>query len=264
MKAALYLGAVLLVGFSGCQKEPEDDLLDTTPTCKPDKIYYYDAGSLYDSVSYVYFNDRLMEVHYAYDSFFTALEYKNELISKRNYVIEGSNQIFAFDKINYNPDSTLKSVQFYYIFPGVQFLFQEYEFTWTNGKLNGLLHKIDTSGTGSGTIPYLRYTFSYTGENISTTVEEDLFEQESNTYNYTYNNTRNYYRQMPVLFLTDNLFFGFDGSLLPFGISMNNVTGFSLTGVGSRTVSLVPDANGGPKQLLIDGEQIAQYFYTCQ
>jgi len=61
----------------------------------------------------------------------------------------------------------------------------------------------------------------------------------------------------------DYLFVQFDGVLLPFAISANNVT--KISGSSGNTLTTYNlDARNNLTEFLADGSTIAKYFYKCQ
>lgn len=256
------LAVALFCCFVACQKEP-DDTLPTTTACKLDAIYYYDDnGVAEDTVSYEYSGEKVSAVNYS--DYFTELSYSGDRVVRRDYYLYGQADLLAFDEFTYFGDGTLARVDFYLTDPGIPtpYLFYRYDLTWSGSKLVNVLTSVDTGGTGL--VPYLEYSYTYTGDNITAAEETDHFNMESGSWTYSHDTSPNYYGKNPALWLTDNLFVDFNGLTLPIALSANNVTGITGQAGSSNSFTYTTTNDDNIETLRVDGSLLARYLYKCQ
>jgi hypothetical protein len=262
MRSYYVLVAGLVCCFLACQKEPDASLL-TPASCKLDEIFYYSGGSVpEDTVSYEYTGDIVSTVNYS--DYYVELSYSGDRIVKRNYFLNGTTALVAYDDLIWNGDGTLSRVDVYVADPGLPapFLIFQYTFTYTGGKLSHAETKVDTSGTGP--VPVIESYFMYTGNNISQVIQNDLLNSAADTLNYTHDANQNYYSKNPALWLSDNLFSDFNGYLLPFALSANNVTALISTSGDNIPVTYEATDQEHIKTISIEGDLLARYNYKCQ
>lgn len=261
MRSKFLLVAVMVCCFMACQKEPDATLL-TPAVCKLDKIVYYDSNDPVDTVGFEYTGDQASRVNYS--DYYTELEYAGTHVIKRNYFENGGTDILAFDEFIYNPDSTISRIDFYLVDPSLPqpYLFFQYDFTYNGGKLSRLQTKVDTSGNGPEAIS--ESFFIYSGNNISQVQQYDLINQAADTLNYSFDTKQNYFGKQPNLWLSDNLFADFDGFLIPFALSSNNVISVADTQNNSTAVTYEETDKQDIETFSFDGDLWARYSYKCQ
>lgn len=261
MRPIYVLLAGILCCFVACQKEPDSSLL-TPASCKLDAIYYYDGATIDDTVGYEYTGDMVSTVNYP--DYYTEISYSGDRVVRRNYFQKGSTVLAGYDDFSYNADGTIDKVDFYITDPSIPqpvLLFQ-YSFSYSAGKLSRVQSKVDTSGAGPE--PYLEFYYAYTGDNITQVIENDLLNHAADTLNYSYDGSQNYYSKIPNLWLSDLLFADFNGYLLPFALSGNNVTALADNDGNSSTVTYGSTDKNDIESLRIDGDLLASYKYKCQ
>lgn len=261
MRSYLLLAAGIVGCFMACQKEPDPNELGPT-ICRLDQITYYDANVAVDTVGFQYSGDEISKV--TYPDFDMRPEFFNGRIVRRHYMPKGSSATTAFDEIIYNPDSTVQRVDLYVAGgnPSQQYLYAQYHFTYNPAKkLAQLRTLVDTAGTVPE--PLIEYWFQHNGDNISQVIVKDLVSQLADTVNYSHDANLNYYQKNPTLWLSDNLFADFNGYLLPFALSANNVIALN-NNVVSSTVTYEETNQAQIESLRIDGDLLARYRYKCQ
>lgn len=261
MRSYHILAAGFVCCFLACQKEPDDAFLIPTG-CKLDEIHYFDANVPYDTVGLEYSGDRVSKANYADHEI--SLVYSGNLVVKRNYYNPGSSVVGAYEDFIYNPDSTLGRVDFFVNDPGfpAPVLIIQYSFSYVGGKLSLLEAKLDTSGTGP--VPLVEYHYEHTGNNITRLIGRDLINQSSDTINYSFDATINYYSKNPALWLTDQLFAEFNGVLLPLALSANNVTSLFFNDGSATQFTYTETDKAEIESIRIDGDLAARYKYKCQ
>jgi hypothetical protein len=245
--------------FLACQKEPEDIL--TPPNCKLETIYYYDGGSPVDTATITYNGDIISKVDYG--SYYVVPEFTNGLLSKRNYYLEGTTTVAAYDEFIYNADSSFSKIYSWFYINGAPFKGYEYEFSWSSGKLDRMTFKQDTAGTG--VVPIVTYDYAYTGDNITSMILTDLEFQEADTLYYTFDNIPNHYQKNNTTWVADLLFTDINGIALPFALSANNVAGFGADLPNDVTVVTYDlTTRNELASMRFDGDKFSEYRYKCQ
>jgi hypothetical protein len=266
-KHLLLAGTLISTLFFACQKEPDGTILNPpNANCKLEKAIYYDdtSGAVVDTAGYVYTGDQVTRINHM-DGIYVTLEYSNNKISKRNSV-DPSLPFTVQDKFTYNGDGTISKAETFLQIPGfpTQLLFYSYEYTWSSGKLASVIERMDTSSTGGGPlIAIYSETFTYTGNNITRCIVEDLEDHTKDTVNYQYDNVANYFGKNPALLYTDNFFLNGDPVSLPVFLSANNAIGVSTSGGGS-TLAYTPTDKNMLKEFALDGQKVSSYTYKCQ
>jgi len=265
MKLQYILLAAVITGFAACQKAPDASILQQpVSSCKLDKaIFFDDQGGVSDTTAYVYTGDQATRVNYV--SYFVTLEYTNNKVSKRSiHDYTKPDSTVLFDQFIYNADGTLSQEKDYANIPSfpIPYLYATYNYTYSGGKVQQLLIKSDTSGTGVLVNVY-QTDYTYNGSNISKAILKDLSAGIADTLTYSYDSKQNYYTKNPVLFYTDDLFMGSTGESLPFALSSNNVTG--VTAAGSlNNIVYTADGKQNFSELDINGKKAVTYSYKCQ
>lgn len=267
-KYLLLAGLLFTTLFYSCQKEPDGTILNPpNSTCRLEKAIYYDdtTGAQSDTAGYVYTGDQLTRINHI--DFYVTLEYTNNKISKRNLLQTGSTVVLVYDKFTYNGDGTLSKAESYFQAPGIPLppvIYYSYDYTWSSGKLASVVEKADTSSTGGGPlIAIYNETFTYTGNNITRCIVEDLEAQVKDTLNYQYDNVTNYFGKNPALLFTDNFFLDGNPVSLPVFLSANNAIGVSSSSGGS-VLGYTPTDKNQLKEFSLDGQKASSYVYKCQ
>lgn len=260
MKRYFLLAFAAMCCLLACQKEPDGGLV-TPSTCQLDQVIYYNQNVATDTIGYEYSGGKVSKVNYA--DYYTEMEYAGTQISRKNYYVNGTTTLAGYDEFTYNGDGTLARVNFYLVDASVPqpFLFFQYNFAYNAGRLEHSEVLADTSGAGPELLA--AYFYEYTGDNITQVIENDLVAQSKDTVQYTFDNKLNYYSRIPNLWLSDNLFTDFNGIVLPFALSANNVVTLGEPGTSS-TVSYSETDKEDIETLSINGAILARYKYKCQ
>lgn len=258
----LFLGVAVFL--ASCQKELSSDGL-ALPDCKLEKIYYYSGSTtIDDSVSYEYSNGKISKVQYI--DYYATIMFNGDKIGKKLYFDNGQTTSFGYEEYTYNSNGNLTRADYYITSPSfpTPYLYDRTDLVWNAGKLQSLVYLGDTSATGTGPDPLVEYTYTYNGENIDRTITNDLVSQVKDTLYFSHDANLNYYLKSPQLLLTDRIFNGLDGSLLPLGLSLNNVTSISGTNFGTLPLTYEENDQGNIKELKASNFPAARYMYKCQ
>lgn len=248
-----------------CQKEPDASILDVPVTkCTLVKGEFLDgSGGVDDTAGYTYTNSLVSKI--AFTDVYYTYQYNANKVSRRSYFQPGTVSALAYDEVTYNGDGTVAKVETFAAAPGVPtgVLLLGYEFTYSAGKLIRMVEKIDTSFTGLPLKAYYEYDYTYTGNNITRYVENDIFNNIKDTVNFTFDNVNNYFKKNPNALFVDIFFNEINGQLAPFLFSANNVTMLSSTG-GDLSISYSLDDKTNLKEVLVDGGAVVRYTYKCE
>lgn len=268
MKITKTLGLTLLSSallFTACKKE---DAAPPAPACKVDKAYYYapNATTPSSTATYTYTGNKLTKLGIEGDDL--VFEYAGEKITKRSFMASGSPTVLGYDQVAYNADGAISKIESFGLSDeGTYIAFERVEFTYSAGKLSGLITYDLTSGSPQKTF---QHTYTYTGNNITGVVETDhtISTPLSYTYSFTYDGNANYYKkQNAQALLIDPYLGGIDGVFLALFHSANNVTAISSNG-GSLPVSYTLDERQSLKEVVLvvpDSGQIrVTYSNLCQ
>jgi hypothetical protein len=263
----LLLVFAISVTFMACQKEPDDSIFDppANTTCKVEKVSYFDetTGAVDDTAGFVYSGDQLTRVNYT--DFYLTLEYSGNKISKRNFLLDGTTALLAYDTYSYNGDGTMSKIESFFQDPvtSTPVIYARYNFTYASGKLASVATTTDTSAAGGGPlVPYYTETFTWTGNNATRVISEYMEDHTKDTLDYQYDNIPNYFAKHPALY-ADNLFIEIDPVYFPLVLSANNVTRISLGG-GSSTLGYTATDKDLLKDFSIGGKITSSYQYKCQ
>ena len=257
----LLLSSFSLFLISSCQKEPSSDTLPEI-NCLLEKAYYYDdTGTVADSMAYTYTNNKVIKVSNA-DGYIT-LEYTNEKVSKRNFYSTGFPDSHAYDVVTYNADGTLATIKTYFDFNGQVIQFEQYEFSYTNGKLV----KLDIKEYDPDTSQFELYettTYTYTGDNITQSITND---RDAGTpdeiFHYSHDNNENYFIKSNALFTDFAFVDGLQGSSIPLLISANNVTRV-FDDTDELLLNYKLDSKNNFYEWYFDDVLASRYFYDCK
>jgi hypothetical protein len=259
----VFISAVTLL-FS-CKKDDTNGGGGNT-NCRATKVVYFEGTATpYDSAVYTYTGDKVTKVQL--DGANYTLEYSGNNITKRNFFTSAGATPDLYDVISYNPDNTISKIETFYKSGSTYVLFWRTDFAYTGGKVSKVTNYEVTNNVSTG---YDEYTFTYTGNNITTVAYRDLENPGSPAQNitYAYDNNPNYFKkQNSQFFLIDAFFIDPEIYLfLPMIFSENNVT--SITGgAGGVNVSYELDNNQNLVNYRITqaGTQFlrSQYTYTC-
>lgn len=270
MKIQYHLAALLLatILFASCNKKPDEDTDGNSPAanCKVSKAYLYGASGsspVIDTVVYTYTGANITKLTVP-DSYVT-FDYNNGRIVRRNY-FEGLDATAStdYETVTYNSDGTVAKIDWYS--EGGAELEDRFEFTYSAGKLVKFTDIWYMNGVPDGSKETHYYT--YTGNNITrdSVVEEgDPSWNETSVYHYSYDAGENYIRKGGTnMLMYSPLFFDFDGGMLPFFFSANNVTGFREEGDSEETkFSYTTDANGNLTLMKVDDMPGMMWQYQC-
>ena len=268
MKITKTLGLVLLSSvflFTSCKK---DDAAPTTLTCKVDKAFYYapNATAPSSTATYTYNGNKVSKLGIDGDD--VVFEYAGENITRRSFMASGSNTTIGYDQIGYNADGTISKIESFGLSnEGTYEAFERVEFTYSAGKLSGLITYDLTSGSAQKT---LQHAYTYAGNNITGVIETDhsMGAPLSYSYSYTYDSNANYYKkQNAQSLLIDPYLGGIDGAFLPLFYSANNVTALS-SDDDSLPVSYTLDELQNLKEVVLvvpeSGQIRVSYTNLCQ
>lgn len=267
MKITKTLGLAILsftVLFTSCKK---DDAAPTAPACKVDKAYYFapNATSPSSTAAYTYSGNKLNKLNIEGED--VVFEYAGENITRRSFMASGTNTTLSYDQIAYNADGTISRIESFGLsVEGNYEVFERVEFSYSTGKLSGLITYDLTSGSAQKT---LQHAYTYTGNNITGVVETDytMATPQSYSFSYTYDSNANYYKkQNAQSLLIDPYLGGIDGAFLPLFYSANNVTVLSSDG-GSLPVSYTLDERQNLKEVVLavpgSGQIRVSYTNLC-
>jgi hypothetical protein len=259
----LFITASTLI-FS-CKKDDTNG--GGTPNCRVTKVNYFETSTTpYDSAVYTYTGDKVSKVQLSSANY--TLEYTGNNITKRNFFTSAGASPDLYDAITYNGDNTISKIETFYRVSGSNYaLFWSTEFGYTGGKLTKVTNYEVTNNVRTG---FDEYTYTYTGNNITTAAYSDLTDPGSpaQNINFAYDNNPNYLkRQNSQVFLLDAFFIDPELYLfLPMIFSQNNVT--TITGdAGFVNVSYDLDNNQNlvNYRIMQGNTQVlrSQYTYTC-
>lgn len=251
-------GAVLL--FTSCKK---DDTTNTTPGCKVTKAYTFNftSNTPSDSAIYVYNGTKVSKLTMGGDDM--VLEYSGNNITRRNFITGGSATADGYDQVSYNADGTISKIESFGRVSSTAYqAYERVDFAYTAGKISKMTLWDLTNGTAT---KELEYTYTFTGNNISSVDETDYSFNPAvtATYNYTYDTNANYYqKQNPQALLVDPYMGGVDGLFLPIFFSGNNVTALASDSY-TLNIGYTIDDQQNLKEVSIERLKF-MYNYQCQ
>lgn len=269
MKIQQHVAALLFTTtlFAACNKEPNEDNDQNNPAtnCKVSKAYLYGESSntpVIDTVVYTYTGDNIIKL--TVPDGYATFDYNNGRIIQRNYFDSlDATKSTDYETVTYNSDGTVAKVE-WYSEDGAE-LEDRYEFTYSAGKLVKFTDTWYWNGVPDDYVETHFYT--YTGNNITrdSVIKDDASESRISLYNFTYDAQPNHLQKGGTNNLFHSaLFFDFDGGMLPFFFSANNVTGFREADDDEETkFSYTTDANGNLSIIKVDGVPGIMWQYQC-
>lgn len=259
-----FLGAAIL--FTACKKDDDDGDAPAQQTCRVTKAVYFDdaTGSRDDSANYTYTGDKITKVTFS-DGYYYNIEYAGDKVSKKSGFYAGTNTADYYQQITYRTDGTIEKIDTYVdtLGTGSNYVYWvRYEFTYASGKISKI----------GGFVPFLtpdkvlEYTYTFSGNNVTSVAIADLTASPATTttLSYTYDTNPNYYKkQNGQIHFIDALFADADPRFLPLAISDNNVTRLAGSG-GSTNISYTLDSRQNLRTLNVDGAPSVEYTYQCQ
>jgi len=251
--------------LASCKKEDNE-----SKNCGILKTELYEANTVAFRGYYTYTNNQITKVEVPEIGGYYLLDYTGDKITKRNFFVNGSSVIDMYDQISYNADGTINKIEtFELVGPGNTY--ERYNLTtfiYTNGKLSKLQIFEDW---GNATELIEEYTYTYTGNNITSFVYKDLETFQTKNFTFQYNTENNFYHALnshilladPVLSSVDGMFPVIAGELLPLVLSANNATSIQEDNTAAMPIEYTKDENGNITALRIDGEQRIGYAYRC-
>lgn len=261
---ALFAYFLIATSIIACQKEPDESILDEPQlTCTLQKAEIMDgSGGIEDSGVYTYTNSMVSKIEFT--NLYYTFQYTGTKVSRRNYYTPGVVAPIGYDNVTYNGDGTVQKVETFIGAPGLPnpILVLGFDFVYTGGKLTRWTEKIDSTGSGQPLIPYYEYNYTYTGNNITRYIENDIFGNIKDTVDFQFDNVANHFAKNPNALFTDIFFNELNGQLAPFVFSANNVIKLSGTG-GDLNIGYTLDNNKNLKELLVEGQVASRYTYKC-
>ncbi|MEP7374385.1 MAG: hypothetical protein ABI675_13410 [Chitinophagaceae bacterium] len=147
---------------------------------------------------------------------------------------------------------------------GQLILYSQYEFYYSNSKLKRFDKKQYDFNTGQ--IELLESsTYTYTGNNITGSVNTDFFMGAPDTviYKYSFDNNDNYMAKNYAFFIDYLFLYDIDGSSLPLVFSKNNVIKV-LDDPDEIPVTYNRDSKNNFYEFYLDGELVSRYLYDCK
>ncbi len=265
-----YLFALLALPIlsTSCKKDDDEEQQpQPDPVCKTVKAYIYgQGGAIEDSVIYTYTGTQITKMEVLGEGH-VALEYANNRVSKRSY-FDPTLPTTATDYATYiyNTDGTVSKIDYFEYMGGSYSKWRSVSVTYTAGKYNKVSISED-DGTGNF-ILVEDYTYTYTGNNITTVVANSYVNgvvDDTFTANYTYDTKANYFtKQNPLFMFTDPFLGEFDGTLLPLLVSTNNSTAITVMGMPVATFNYQVDSKDNITRFDVSGDPFIGYAYQCQ
>jgi hypothetical protein len=270
MKIQYHLAALLLATslFTACTKKPNEDTDNGNKpaiNCKVSKVFMYgEAGSttFIDTVTYTYTGDHITKLTMP-DGYVT-FDYDNGRIIQRNYFDSlTATQSTDYETVAYNSNGSIAKIEWYS--EGGTELENRYEFAYNAGKLVKFTSTWYMDGASDDDVKTHFYT--YTGGNITrdSVVESGPYETENSIYHYTYDAQPNHLQKGGTnTLLHSPLFFEFDGGMLPFLFSANNLTGARESDDDEEMkFGYTTDANGNLSLIKVEGMPAIMWQYQC-
>jgi hypothetical protein len=246
---SLSLSGLLL---TSCTKEPSTENSNSTKV--KSEILYDDDGSRKDSVAYTYDGNKVTKAEIiGDDNMHFTFEYSGEKVVKKNYFTSSSTLSTEYDKINYNANGTISSVEHYIKSSTSDVKVEVRDLTYNNGKLSKLVFSEVSNGTAD---IINQMEFTYTNGNItSEKITDAISPNDPETITFTYDNNGNYSKNLfsqpaiidpvfdlsdegsiPALFSANNPITtadtGFPGSLsIVYTLNNSNLTSIKLSGL---------------------------------
>jgi hypothetical protein len=258
-----FLGAAIL--FTACKKDDDDGDAPAQQTCRVMKAVYFDStGGRGDSINYTYSGDKITKATFS-DGYYYNFEYTGDRVSKKSGFAAGTNTAEYFQQITYRSDGTIEKIETHIDTLGTgsnYLLYERYEYTYASGKISkiGWFLPLFTANK------VLEYTYTFTGNNVSSVAIADLTTSPAttSTLSYTYDTNPNYYKkQNGQIHFIDIIFGDSDPTLFPLAISDNNVT--RVTGPSNTTnIGYTLDSRQNLRTLNVGGAPLIEYTYQCQ
>jgi hypothetical protein len=252
--------------LTSCKKE--DDTAQSE--CRILKTESYSGNNVAFKGSYIYTDNRITKVEVPEIGGYYTLEYTGDRITKRKYYENGITTHDMYDLISYNTDGTISKIESFDRVSGTTY--ERYaisSFSYTNGKLSKLQLFEDWGGS---TDLIEEYTYTLTGNNITSLTYKDMESLQTGTITFQYNSEMNPYHtqnsQMllidPFLSSIDGMFPFVAGDLLPLVLSANSMTSVREDNTTPIKIEYTKDEKGNVTSLLMDGEKVYSYAFECQ
>lgn len=219
-------------------------------------------GSRKDSVAYTYDGNKVAKVEViGDDNMHFTFEYNGDKVVKKNYFTGSSTVSTEYDKINYNNDGTISSVEHYMKAGSTDVKVEVRNLTYSNGKLSKLVFSDVSSGTSE---QISQMEFTYTNGNITSEIITDAFSPDyPETITFTYDNNENYSKKLfsqPALI--DPVFDLSDEGTIPALFSANNPITTGVTGIpGSLSIIYTLNNNNNLTSIKLSGLTAVKYNY---
>jgi len=248
------VGLFIWLSVVSCKKEKDNSVPGSQ--CKMTSAEVKNSSS-WIVTNYIYTGDKItLEKRYNYD---VKLTYTGDNITQRDYLLNS-----GYDKLFYNADGTISNTESYFNNGTSSLLYRVSEFAYSSGKLVSQIVKFDTSSNPPKPLVILaQYNYTYTGNNITSCVFKDFIKDSTFIFNYQYDNLSNIFSKRKTNLITDPLFSGFVGDLLPLRLSENNVIKLQQYGQDNN-LSYVLDDKQNLKEILVNGVVFYRYTYQCQ
>lgn len=187
---ALSLSGLLL---TSCKKGPSTE---TSKSAKvKSEVLYDENGNKTYSVAYTYTENNVTKAEViGDDNMYFTFEYNGDKVVKKNYFSGSSTASTEFDKVNYNSDGTISSIEHYTNTGSTETKVSVIDFNYSNGKVSKLVRSQISNGT---THMISQHDFTYTNGNItSEKITDAITPDKPLTITYTYDNKENYYNKL--------------------------------------------------------------------
>jgi hypothetical protein len=257
-----FLASALLL--SACKKDDDDDDTPANVTCKLDKSVYFDGnGAREDSALFTYTGDKITRA--VTTDYYYTYEYSGDRVSRRNFFETGETTPAYFQRITYNADGTPNKIETLIPTTGTNAeLYDQMNFIYSSGKLQKIDY-LEYDGTTSEKTA--EFTYTYTGNNITSATITDLSTtpSQSLTLNYTYDTNPNaLLKQNASIYYLDPFFGDADPSLLPLTFSQNNAVSLGAQGQTPAPLTYTLDDRQNLKDIKVASRFIVAYSYKCQ
>ncbi len=260
LKISLLFLFTASVFFYGCKKDKDDD--PAQQTCRVTKVNYFEStGAPLDSAAYTYTGDKVSKVQLSEQNY--TLEYNGNNVVKRNIFSSAGATPDAYDQVTYNSDGTINKIESFERVSSNYVLGYRANFTYSGGKLTKAAFSDINNNTAT---VYEDYVYTYTGNNITSSLYTDYTGSapSTQTLTYTFDTNTNYFKKQNSQFLLIDAFFAdFDGLFLPLAFSENNVISISSAGQ-SIPLSYTLDSRQNLGDIRLLNQLFARYTYQCQ
>lgn len=229
-------------------------------SCKLTQEYRYVGGVKDDSVTYTYTGNKATKVQYGGGEYYT-LQYNGEYVTRRNnFQSRSSTTPSDFLQVTYNTDNTVQKIESLEKASSGYAVAYRLDFSYTSGKLSKVTGYDVTNNVAT---KIEEYTYTYTGENITSAVYKEIATGDTEAATFTYDNKSNYFKAQNIQLLLIDAFLASDGLSFPLIMSGNNVVGLTISGVPVQ-ITYETDSKQNLTTIKVNNQNALAYTYQCQ